>query len=95
MYKYYPHQGDTMTTLHSIKQEETIDDVGKNMPRIYATLDNRHEYYQSHMIEVEGNIDNHPIAILIDSGSNLSYIDPKIIEIFKLKKCKNEKSWLF
>jgi predicted aspartyl protease len=68
--------------------------VGKIMPRIYAALDNRQEDYQSHMIEVEGKIDNHPIAILIDSGASHSYIDPKLIEIFKLKKCKHEKSWL-
>jgi predicted aspartyl protease len=50
--------------------------------------------YQSHMIEVEGKIDNQPIAILIDSGASHSYIDPKIVERFKLKRCKHEKSWL-
>jgi hypothetical protein len=94
MYKYCPHRGDKMKTLHSIKQEETIEDVGKSMPRIYAALDNRQADYQSHMIEVEGKIDNHPIAILIDSGASHSYIDPNLVEIFKLKKCKHEKSWL-
>jgi hypothetical protein len=66
----------------------------KSMPRIYAALDNRQADYQSHMIEVEGKIDNHPIAILIDSGASHSYIDPKLVERFKLKKCKHEKSWL-
>ena len=45
MYNYYPHQGDKMKILHNIKKEETIDDVGKNMPRIYASLDNRKEDY--------------------------------------------------
>jgi hypothetical protein len=94
MYKYCPHRGDKMKTLHSIKQEETIEDMGKSMPRIYAALDNRQADYQSHMIEVEGKIDNHPIAILIDSGASHSYIDPNLVEIFKLKKCKHEKSWL-
>jgi hypothetical protein len=58
MYKYFPHRGDNMETMHKIKQEETIEDAGKNMLRIYATLDNRQENYQSHMIEVEGNIHN-------------------------------------
>jgi hypothetical protein len=64
------------------------------MPRIYATLDNRQEYYQSHTIEVEGNIYNHTIGILIDYGASHSYIDPKLVEIFKLNKCKHETSWL-
>jgi hypothetical protein len=84
----------TMTTMHSIKQEETVEDVRKIMPRIYAALDNRQAYYQSHMIEVEGKIDNQPIAILIDSRASHSYIDPNLVERFKLKKCKHEKSLL-
>jgi hypothetical protein len=45
MYKYFPHQGDKMKIFHSVNKEETIEDVGKNMPRIYATLDNRKAYY--------------------------------------------------
>jgi hypothetical protein len=83
-----------MKTMHNIKQEEKIEDMGKSMPRIYVTLDNIQEYYQSHMIEVEGKIDNNPIAILIDYGVSHIYIDPNIVEIFKLKKCEHEKSWL-
>jgi hypothetical protein len=46
------------------------------------------------MIEVEGKIDNQPIAILIDFGASHNYIDPDLVEIFKLKKCKHEKYWL-
>jgi hypothetical protein len=46
-----------MNSMHSIKQEETIEDLGKTMPRIYASLDNKQVDYQSHMIEVEGKID--------------------------------------
>ena len=94
IYKYCPHQGDNMKTFHSVKKEETIEDVGKIMPRIYAALDNRQAYYQSHMIEVEGKIDNHPIVILIDSEASHSYIDPKLVERFKFKKYKHENSWL-
>jgi hypothetical protein len=68
--------------------------VGKIMPRIYAALENRQEDYQSQMIEVEGNINNHPIAISIDFRSSHVYIDPKLVENFKLNNCKHEKSWL-
>jgi hypothetical protein len=46
------------------------------------------------MIEVEGNIDNHPIAILFDSRASHIYIDHNLVEIFKLKRCENEKFWL-
>jgi predicted aspartyl protease len=46
------------------------------------------------MVEVEGKIDNQPITILIDFGASHIYIDPNLVEIFKLKKCKNEKFWL-
>jgi hypothetical protein len=64
------------------------------MPRIYATLDNKHDEYQSPMIELEGKIDNQPIAILIDSGSIHSYINTNIVEIFHLQRSKHKKSWL-
>jgi hypothetical protein len=49
--------------------------MGGNMPRIYASLNNKQEEYKSPMIEVEGKIDNHPIEILIDSGATHSYIN--------------------
>jgi hypothetical protein len=94
MYKYCPQRGNNMRTVHSIKKEETIEDTNKNMPRIYATLDNRQEDYQSHMIEVEGKIDNQPLSILIDYGAIHSYIDPNLVERFKLKECNHDKSCL-
>ena len=94
MYKDFPHTRDRMRTMHNIQEVDTVDDMGRTMLRIYVALDNRQSDYQSHMIEVEGKIDNQPIAILIDFGASHSYIDPKLIEIFKLKKCKHEMSWL-
>jgi hypothetical protein len=46
-----------------------MEDMDINVPRINASLDNKKDEFQSHMIEVEGNINNQPIAILIDSGA--------------------------
>jgi hypothetical protein len=40
---------------------------------------------------VEGKIDNHPIAILIDSRASHSYINSNIVEIFHLKRSKHKK----
>jgi hypothetical protein len=65
-----------------------------NMPRRFATLDNRQADYQSHMIEVERKIDNNPIDILIDFGYIHIYIDSNLVELFKLNKSKHAKSWL-
>ena len=46
------------------------------------------------MFEVEGKIDNQPISILTYYGASHSYIDPNIVERFKLNRCKHEKYWL-
>jgi hypothetical protein len=43
--------------------------MGRNVPRIYATLDNKQVEFQSHIINMEGMINDQPIAILIDLGA--------------------------
>jgi hypothetical protein len=48
--------------------------MGRNIPMIYATLDNNQAKLQSQMIEVEGNINEQPIIILIDLGASHSYL---------------------
>jgi hypothetical protein len=60
-----------------------IEDMGINVPRIYAALDNKKYDFQYHMIEVEGKIKNQPISILIDSGASHSYLYLKMVEIFQ------------
>ena len=63
--------------------------MGGSIPRIYVSLDNKKEEYKSPMIEVEGKIDNQPIAILIYFGAIHSYINDNIVEIFHLQRRKN------
>jgi hypothetical protein len=63
------------------------------MPQIYVALDNR-QSYQALVVEMEGMISNHPISILIDPGSNLSYDSPQIVDKCKLQQVKHVKSWL-
>jgi hypothetical protein len=46
------------------------------------------------MIEVEGKINDQPIAILIHSGASHSYLVPKMVERFQLSRSKIGKSWL-
>jgi hypothetical protein len=67
-----------------------VEDMDSRMPRIYATLDNKQVELQSHMIEVEGMINNHAFTILIDSGASHSYIDPRVVESFHLSRSKHK-----
>ena len=54
--------------------------MGSRLLRIYATLDNKKVEFQSHMIEVEGMINNRPLVIFIDSGASHSYVHPRVVE---------------
>jgi hypothetical protein len=80
--------------VHNVQQDEKVEDMGSRMPRIYIALDNKQVEYQSHMIEVEGMINNQPFTILIDLGARHSYIDPRVVESFHLSRSKHEKSSL-
>jgi hypothetical protein len=81
-------------TVHNVQQIDTMEEMGRNVLRIYVALDNKHSEFQSHMIEVEGNINDQPIVILIDSGASHGYLDPNMVEIFHFTRSKLEKFWL-
>jgi hypothetical protein len=93
-YRDCPHKNGKARTVHTVQQAETVEDMGSRMPRIYAALDNKQVEFQSHMIEVEGMINNRPLIILIDSGASHSYVDPRVVENLHLTRRKHEKSWL-
>jgi hypothetical protein len=80
--------------VQNVQQAETVEDMGSRMLRIYAALDNKQFEYQSHMIEVEGMINNQPFTILIDLEAIHSYIDPRVVKGLHLSRRKHEKSWL-
>jgi hypothetical protein len=93
-YRDCPHRNDKAREVHNVQQDETVEDVGSRMPRIYASLDHKQAEYQLHMIEVEGMINNHTFIVLIDSRGSHSYIDPRVVESLHLSRSKHEKSWL-
>jgi hypothetical protein len=68
--------------------------MARSMPQIYVALDNRQADHQDSLVEMEGMIANHLVSILIDPGSNLSYVSPQIVEKCKLQQVKHDKSWL-
>jgi c-di-AMP phosphodiesterase-like protein len=93
-YRYFPHINDKVRVIQNVQQHETVEDMGSRMERIYETLDNKQVEFQSHMIEVEGMINNRTLIVLIDSGAIHRYIDPRVVERFHLSRRKHENSWL-
>jgi hypothetical protein len=94
MYRNFPHIGEKVRNVHNVQHNEILEDMRRSVPRIYSTLDNKQDKFQSHMIEVEGMTNNHYFTILMDSGASYSYIDPKVVERLQLLRNKHGKYWL-
>jgi hypothetical protein len=58
MFRYFPQRGEKARIVHNLRQHATVEDIGRSVPRIYAALDNKQVEFQSHMIEVEGKIND-------------------------------------
>jgi hypothetical protein len=41
LYKDFPHKGERMRIFHNIQDDKKVEDMGRNMPRIYASLENK------------------------------------------------------
>ena len=72
----------------------TVNDIDRNIPIVNVSLEYRQADHQSTMLEVEGKFLNIHVSILINSGSSLSYIAPKVVEKCKLSKEKQKNAWL-
>jgi hypothetical protein len=55
MFRDCPLRGEKVRIVHSVQQAEIVEDMGRSVPRIYASLDNKQAEFQSHMIEVEAD----------------------------------------
>ena len=77
--------------LQNIREASTVGEIGKNFHRINAALEDQQADHQSDIVEIEGTISNHTLAVLIDMGATLSYITPRMMELFQLTKVKHEK----
>ena len=89
-----PLKNDSARPAYKIQEAETVGQVAREIPRIYAALEDRQEDHQSAVVEVAGNIIEQSISILIDLGSTHSYITPRVVDICGFKKVKHRKSWL-
>jgi hypothetical protein len=90
----FPHESGKVKDYYNVQQDEIVEDMEISVPRICATLDNKEVDFQSHLIEVEGKINDQTISILIDLGASHSYLDPNMVEIFQLPGRKIEKPWM-
>jgi hypothetical protein len=90
----FPYRKHNNRRVNNIQEATMVNDVARSIPHIYAALDNRQANHQASMVEMEGMIANHLVSILIDLGSNLSYVAPQTIDKCKLQQVKHVKSWM-
>jgi hypothetical protein len=45
MFRDCPHKGEKVRSIHNVQQVEIVEDMGRNVPRIYAALDNKQVEY--------------------------------------------------
>ena len=89
-----PLKNESARPAYNVQEAETVGQVARAVPRIYAALEDRQADHQSVVVEVAGKIAEQSISILIDPGSTHSYITPRVVEICAFKKVKHRKSWL-
>ena len=89
-----PLENESASHTYNIQEVETVGQVARAVPRIYAALEDRQEDHQSGVVEVAGKIAKQSISILINPGSTHSYITPRVVEIRAFKKVKHRKYWL-
>ena len=94
MHRNCPLENENARPAYNIPEVETMGQVVRVVPRIYAALEDRQEDHQSTVVEVVGKIVEQSISILIDPGSTHSYITPRVVEMCDFKKVKHRKSWL-
>ena len=94
MHRNFPLEDGYVRKAHNIQEAETMGQVERTVPSIYAALEDRQEDHQSNVVEVACKIDEQSVSILIDHGSTHNYITPTLVEMCSLKKSKHRKSWL-
>ena len=94
MHRYCPLENENSRPSYNLQEVETMGQVVRVVPRIYATLEDRQADHQSTMVEVAGKIAMESFSILINPGSTHIYITPRVVDIRAFKKLKHRKYWL-
>jgi hypothetical protein len=43
--RYCPHRSEKVRVVHNVQQDEIVEEMGRNVPRIYAALDNKKDEF--------------------------------------------------
>ena len=81
MHKYCPLENENARPTYNVQKEKIVGQVARDVPRIYAALEDCHADHQSTVVEFSSNIVEKSISILIDPGSTHSYIILKVVEV--------------
>jgi hypothetical protein len=94
MMRDFPYRKQNNRRVYNVQEATIVNDVARIMPQIYVALENIQDDQQDSVVEMEGMISNHLVSILIDPGSNLSYVSHQTTEKCSLQQVKHVKSWL-
>ena len=94
MNKNCPLENESARPAYNIQEVETVGQVARVVPRIYAALEDCQVDHQSIVVEVVGKIVEQSVSIFIDPGSTHNYIAPRVVEICSFKKVRHRKLWL-
>ena len=89
-----PLENESVRLAYNLQGAETVGQVARAVPRIYAALEDRQADHQSAVVEVAGKIVEQSVSILIDPSSTHSHITLRVVDICAFKKVKHKKSWL-
>ena len=74
-----PLENKSAMSAYNIYESETVGQLARVVPRIYAALEDRQADHLSTVVEVACKIVEQSISILIDPGSSHNYICPRVV----------------
>jgi len=84
-YCVWYHSGGRLH-IYSAHEAHTVGNVNNRILQIYGSMENRHADHQTSIIRMEGKLFDQVVSILIDPGSNYTYINPNLVDKFGLRK---------
>jgi hypothetical protein len=83
-----PHQQYDNQRVYNVGgsySQQRSQECAKNL----CSVENQQADHQASVVELEGIITKQPISVLIDPGSNISYISPRVVEACSLQRKKH------
>ena len=94
MCRYCSLKNESARLVYNIQEVETVGQVARAVPRIYAALEDHQVDHQSIVVEVAVKIVEQSISILTDPSSTHSFITLRVVDSCAFKKVKHRKPWL-